>query len=432
MKHLKQLTYLLISLVLLGCNTTKTPSTPTNVIGKDFTEKKEQLRRAINTFQNEEAVQILENMNQLEQKEALAWLPADESNSIQHTRIYYFLNQHNKNAPKEYRVLNSDSSETKQAFNILMKALKLDKPAIDNLYKNHDMDFFQGAIEKIAKGIKRGHKYNENEIFKMLESHNGVLRKYAINVRGYFPKESTLYENNVISSSNRMEEVKKEKAYKLKIAKMIPVKFYIIKRFKNNIVFHSFKTITNDKHLKSIKVDYKIKEQGKNQYYFFSYNIHNQKRGLEHAKIDCYLSDETKTYRNDFDEFKRIKFFRTGVIDLEPKKKESRNYYVVKIIKESSKVRFIKNNLEDLKIQIRQGKGAKLDALSKLYPVMDLSSWRMLLQKNYAKIFNHHQNNKYINTVDDIIFRLTIFSPTQYTDPYAPNSTVVPAEVIPI
>jgi len=47
MKHLKQLTYLLLSLVLLGCNITKTASAPTNVIGKDFTEKKELMKEHI-------------------------------------------------------------------------------------------------------------------------------------------------------------------------------------------------------------------------------------------------------------------------------------------------------------------------------------------------------------------------------------------------
>ena len=43
MKHLKQLTYLLLSLVLLGYNTTKTASVPTNVI----TEKKELMKEHI-------------------------------------------------------------------------------------------------------------------------------------------------------------------------------------------------------------------------------------------------------------------------------------------------------------------------------------------------------------------------------------------------
>ena len=96
--------------------------------------------------------------------------------------------------------------------------------------------------------------------------------------------------------------------------------------------------------------------------------------------------------------------------------------------------KYIENNLEDLKIQIAQGDGEKLDTLSKFYPVVNLKSWKVLLQKNYASIFANNVNalsSETVENISDAIFRLTIgysipsnepmdntVVPTQYVNPY--------------
>jgi len=87
------------------------------------------------------------------------------------------------------------------------------------------------------------------------------------------------------------------------------------------------------------------------------------------------------------------------------------------IVKKRPQLKFIKDNLEILKQEIAQGKGAKLNALSKLYPVTNLPVWKLLLQKNHHKIFAYTTNSKtkYIEHIDDIIFRFTIFDPSQYS-----------------
>ena len=422
-------------LLLSGCN-----NTPKTTIGKDFSEKREQIKIAMNTFQKEEiekAIKILESMNELEQKEVLAWLPANKSASLQDMRIYYLLVQHTKNQ-HIYRVTNGDSVETKKAFNLLMKTLKFDKSAIKDLYQQHNMDFFQEIIKKMARKIKEGHNYSEDEIFRMVQSQNGMLKKYLIDIGNYFPEESTLYKNEKISTAQSIEELekerieqeKKERAYKLKVSRMTPVKFYMVKKFKNNIVFHSFKTVTNDKNLKKIDVDYKINEQGKKQFYSFSYNVHNSKRGLIHTKIDCYMSDVKKTYINDFKEFKRIHFFKTGVIKLDHGKSKNLNYYVVKIIKETTEARFIKNNFETLKKEIAQGKGEKLDILSKFYPIQDLKRWKLMLQKNYTKIFRQNPSymDNYMEGIHQTIFMLTIFNTP---NPYDSSDGVLVTPIVP-
>ena len=72
---------------------------------------------------------------------------------------------------------------------------------------------------------------------------------------------------------------------------------------------------------------------------------------------------------------------------------------------------YIENNLEDLKVQIAQGDGEKLDTLSKFYPVVDLENWKVLLQKNYSSIFANNVkdlSSETIEKISDTIFRLTI------------------------
>ena len=100
--------------------------------------------------------------------------------------------------------------------------------------------------------------------------------------------------------------------------------------------------------------------------------------------------------------------------------------------------KYIENNVEDLKVQIAQGDGEKLDTLSKFYPVVDLEKWKILLQKNYSSIFANDVkalSSETVERISDVIFRLTIgysmpssrrpidntVVPSVYSDPYKKN-----------
>ena len=57
----------------------------------------------------------------------------------------------------------------------------------------------------------------------------------------------------------------------------------------------------------------------------------------------------------------------------------------------SKRLTFIKDNIDDIQIQIAQGEGEHLDTLAHLYAIEDVAMWKNDLQENYSKIFamNH-------------------------------------------
>lgn len=103
------------------------------------------------------------------------------------------------------------------------------------------------------------------------------------------------------------------------------------------------------------------------------------------------------------------------------------NNPVNSIVQKRPQIKFIKDNLEILKQEIVKGNGVKLNALSKFYPITNLNAWKVLLKKNYQKIFAYTGNgkNKYIENINDIIFRLTIFDSSQYRPYDGTKGTVV-------
>ena len=53
----------------------------------------------------------------------------------------------------------------------------------------------------------------------------------------------------------------------------------------------------------------------------------------------------------------------------------------------SKRLTFIKDNIDDIQIQIAQGDGEHLDTLAHLYAIEDIAIWKNDLQENYSKIF---------------------------------------------
>ncbi len=73
--------------------------------------------------------------------------------------------------------------------------------------------------------------------------------------------------------------------------------------------------------------------------------------------------------------------------------------------KKASVEKYIKENLQDLEIDIASGAGERLDTLATFYEIEDLDTWKIQLQKNYANIFY----SKDIHNIEQEIFKETKF-----------------------
>jgi len=166
-----------------------------------------------------------------------------------------------------------------------------------------------------------------------------------------------------------------------------------------------------------------------------SYPIRNFDKGRSNEEEHTLMRNDSYVYKDALEVAEKIKQrginHREKIQSYQHHNKDLIERYnndpVGSIVKKRPQIKFIKDNLEILKQEIAQGNGAKLNALSKFYPVTNLSAWKVLLQKNYRKIFAHTTNSKtkYIENIDDIIFRFTIFDPSQYSSPADSSEGVV-------